>query len=322
MMGSMQRVRKRLSHLIRAFPDGFVRLWKGLQGGAPSEALRALWLQLPSRSAAVYSLVSSCGSAAAGGLLDLLYPPSCPACGSSEAASDDLEWCPGCLEALPWIRGSQCQGCGRPFPKSPSSPDHLCGECILGTFHFDRARSVLYHADFVRETVHAVKFGARLHLVRPLSQLLVRTVQDWEGSVIDLLIPVPLHPLRLRQRGFNQAALLGRFLSRKIAVPMDLGLLKRGVWTVPQTRLSREERLKNVKDAFFVENPERLEGRNVLLVDDVFTTGSTLSECAKVLKENGAVEVLAVTLSRAVLEQGSAGVSHGKGGSLFEDAAL
>lgn len=116
----------------------------------------------------------------------------------------------------------------------------------------------------------------------------------------DVIIPVPLHTGRLRQRGFNQAGLLARGLGKAVGLEVDYGLLARTEWTEPQTRLKREERLHNVKGAFRVVKAGKLRGRSVLLVDDVFTTGTTLCECATVLKQVGAEEVHAITVSRSV----------------------
>lgn len=117
---------------------------------------------------------------------------------------------------------------------------------------------------------------------------------------IDLIVPVPLHVRRLRQRGFNQAALLARELGRRLEIPVQCGALSRRIWTEPQTRLNREERLRNVKGAFAVLKPGDIGGARILLIDDVFTTGSTLCECAGALKETKAAEVHALTVSRSL----------------------
>ncbi len=277
---------------------------RGAFGESWLKVFRTLSLQTPPGISVALGAVGRCCGAVAGGLLDLFYPPSCVVCSSPRLTLPDLEWCRACIERMPWVRAPMCPLCGRPFPKSPSSRDHLCGECLLDTFHFDAARSSFYHVGFVRDALHAVKFGAQLHFVRPLSQILAHTALRWDGLAVDRVVPVPLHPRRLRERGFNQSALMAGFLAGKIGVPMDLNILKRRSWTAPQTRLGREERLKNVRDAFVVHDGVRLRGRSVLLVDDVFTTGTTLSECAKVLKENGAREVMALTVSRALPEKG------------------
>jgi ComF family protein len=123
-------------------------------------------------------------------------------------------------------------------------------------------------------------------------------MEDYQG----MIVPVPLHPRRLRQRGFNQAGLLARELGRRLRRTTRFDVLTRKQWTEPQTRLNREERLNNVKNAFQVISPGAIKGVRILLVDDVYTTGTTLSECARELKRSGAAEVTALTVTRAVPE--------------------
>jgi ComF family protein len=123
----------------------------------------------------------------------------------------------------------------------------------------------------------------------------------WGLPALDLVVPVPLHPKRLRQRGFNQSGLLAGEFGRKLKVPVSFDIIRRKNQTQPQTRLNRAERLKNVKGAFEVTDAKRARGRRILLVDDVFTTGTTLSECARTLKKKGgASEVHAITVTRAL----------------------
>ncbi|HOV87934.1 MAG TPA: ComF family protein [Syntrophobacteraceae bacterium] len=231
---------------------------------------------------------------------ELFCPASCAGCGRTWLESRDGFWCGSCREGLPWIRSPKCPLCGRPFPKSPSSSDHLCGNCLRGEFHFQCARSATYHSGVVRDRIHQFKFGGRLHWGPPLSELLVETARREGLTEADCIVPVPLHVRRLRQRGFNQAALLGRFLGARLHRPVRYDLLYRFQWTDPQTRLHREQRHANVKNAFRVGNPQHVKGLHVLLVDDVFTTGSTLNECARSLRRAGAGEVTALTVARAL----------------------
>lgn len=232
--------------------------------------------------------------------LDLFLPKRCVACEDRWPAGWESSWCGPCLESVSWIRSPLCPCCGRPHHKSPSSPDHLCGDCEVSRYPFDSVRSATFHSGTVRDGIHRLKFGGRLHWVPPLVELLVRAVTREMLNSCRVIIPVPLHHKRLRQRGFNQAGLLARGLGKALGLEVDYGLLARSAWTEPQTRLKREERLHNVKGAFQVVKAGRLLGRSVLLLDDVFTTGTTLCECATVLKEAGAEEVHAITVSRSV----------------------
>lgn len=233
-------------------------------------------------------------------LLDLIHPVRCAGCARVFLPSGAGFWCDDCLKGLPWVHGPLCPRCGSPFSDSPTSGDHLCGECILGRYAFDTARSATEFKGVVRERIHQLKFGAQLHWIHPLSELLARTLSQQHIPAVDLVLPVPLHISRLRYRGFNQSAILARALSRRTSIPVCFDLLVRRCRTEPQTRLSRQERLTNVKDAFHVLRPASVEGLALLLIDDVFTTGSTINECAKTLKSAGAAQVHALTVARAL----------------------
>ncbi len=231
--------------------------------------------------------------------LDLCLPKICAGC-EAVGIPGDGSWCADCLERLPRIHSPMCPLCGRPFTDSPDSHDHLCGECIQSAFHFDSARSAVFHSGTVRDRVHQFKFGARMEWVPPLVELLRIAYADSGFPVPDLIVPVPLHPHRLKQRGFNQSGLLAREFSRRTGLAVSFDTLERKNRTEPQTRLNRAERLKNVKGAFNVAPGADVKGRIVLLLDDVFTTGTTLSECAKTLKKKGASGVYALTITRAL----------------------
>jgi ComF family protein len=190
--------------------------------------------------------------------------------------------------------------CGRPFRDSGALSDHLCGECIDSAFHFDTARSATFHEGIVRDRIHQLKFDSQTEWAPPLAELLERAYSDWGLPAPDLIVPVPLHLKRLGERGFNQSGLLAGELGRRLNVPVSFDIISRQNRTLPQTRLNREQRLKNVRGAFEVTDAEKARGRRILLVDDVFTTGTTLSECARTLKRKGrASEVHALTVTRA-----------------------
>jgi ComF family protein len=233
-------------------------------------------------------------------LRELFLPRRCAGCQKTWLHGRQGFWCDGCLDELPWIESPLCPRCGRPFPKSASSPDHLCGDCLQSVFLFDRARSATQHAGVVRKRIHQLKFGGQLHWAPPLAELLVPLFRRETLPAVDIILPVPLHVKRLRQRGFNQAGLLAKTLGRQLGLPVQFEVLVRQCWTEPQTRLNREQRLQNVKDAFHVPVPGKVKGRRVLLIDDVFTTGTTLNECTKTLRAAGVLEVHALTVCRAL----------------------
>lgn len=151
----------------------------------------------------------------------------------------------------------------------------------------------------MRTLIHRFKYGYQVRLRRPLGLLMAEEISLPGGS--DLIIPVPLHVRRLRQRGFNQAVLLGEILAQEWQLPMERTTLQRVRWTEPQTTLPAAAREANVRGAFAVARPIGLAGRRVLLVDDVYTTGSTVSECARVLRHAGAAEVLVATVARTAI---------------------
>jgi len=164
-------------------------------------------------------------------------------------------------------------------------------------YHFDRAISVLHYTPEVRQLIHRFKYGGISYLSRTLGRWMAQAYKqrcDWE---LDIILPVPLHPRRQRQRGFNQSALLARELGRYIDVPVKENVLVRKKYTPAQAGLSKFQRMQNLRGAFEVREPETVRGKSVLLVDDVFTTGSTVDECSKVLLQAGVQRVYVITLT-------------------------
>jgi len=233
-------------------------------------------------------------------LVDLLAPRRCAGCEERWLPGHEGYWCDACLKELPRIRSPMCPRCGLPHSSFDRIGDFLCARCLQEGYHFDGARSATFHKGLVREHILGLKFGGEIHRAPPLAQLLATTLEEHPLPRADLLAPVPLHVRRLRQRGFNQTAVLAGFLGPVLGIPVKYTALSRKRWLRPQTRLSRAERLVNVRDNFFVEDPSVARGKRVLLLDDVFTTGTTLDECAKVLRQAGASKVYALTVSRVV----------------------
>ena len=194
--------------------------------------------------------------------------------------------CPGCWSRLIPVEPPFCPLCGEPAPAS----EGLCGVCRKGEQAFDLARSALLFTDTLREIIHHLKYSDRVSLANPLGNLL-RQCLEREPFTGDLVIPVPLHRSRERQRGFNQADLIASRLGR----PLAARLVRRRKNTPSQTGLTRGERNRNLAGAFEVRR--RVSG-TVIVVDDVYTTGSTMNEIARVLKRAGAERVEALTVAR------------------------
>ncbi len=218
-----------------------------------------------------------------GALADLFYPQRCVGCQSR--ASDVL--CRSCFEALPWIEAPFCERCG-----VPTAVDvFVCEECKGVDFGFESARAPLRHEGVGKRIVHALKYGGYLRVVE---RLVAPIMREFAAGDFDVVVPVPLHRSRLRRRGFNQAEVLARGLAERIKVPASdkLQAVRR---TRDQVELSAAGRRANVAGAFRARGTVR--GR-ALLVDDVFTTGATLSACAGALRRAGAGEEHVLSLCR------------------------
>jgi len=239
-------------------------------------------------------------------LVDWLYPPRCRACARRIQGRDAEYFCAACWKAIQPVAHPLCPRCGRPFPDA-SGDDHVCGVCLKRAPHFVAARAwACYPREEaqehpLRQVVQKFKYGRKVSLGKPLGRLMARGCREFmAGCQIDLVVPVPLHPKRLRWRGFNQAALLARQVGRAYRVPVDVFVLKRHRETTPQTQLSEEERRRNVRGAFVLHPERSVKGLNVLLVDDVYTSGATANECSRTLLRAGARQVYVLTLVRAV----------------------
>ena len=234
-------------------------------------------------------------------LLDFLLPTSCSYCHSPVGNSSVPFFCSACWSDFSLLAGPVCPCCGRLFesPEALShSPAHLCVSCRRELPSYDQALSVGYFEGSLREAVHVFKYRPCRSLGKPLARWMAGHVVLQPD--IDLIMPVPLHSTRLRERGFNQALFLAHGLCEVHGLHLSLDNLARVRPTRPQVELSGEERVVNVAGAFALRRAEEIAGKSVLLVDDVFTTGATLNECAKVLKDAGAQRVMALTLARAV----------------------
>ncbi|MCP5195882.1 MAG: ComF family protein [Gammaproteobacteria bacterium] len=221
----------------------------------------------------------------------LLLPPTCLLCGAAGAADRDL--CAGCTADLP-RNVLACAICALPLPMGQASP---CRDCRLQPPDYDRAFAPFCYRPPIDFLMRRLKFNGRLSHARLLGELFADTLIERGGPWPDCIVPVPLHPLRLRERGFNQSLELAHPAVRRLHIPLQAEGLQRIRYTTPQIQLDARARQVNPRGAFVLDR--LLPGARVALIDDVMTTGSTVSECARVLRAGGATDIEVWVIARA-----------------------
>jgi len=232
-----------------------------------------------------------------GAIQDLLFPPTCLGCTRRLDSSRPPLFCAVCLEQLEVIASPRCPCCGIPFA---TGVDHLCGDCLQQHYAFDCARSLLLYKSPVADIIVRLKFGGQLNGLTTLAQLAAIADCMQELTEPELIVPVPLHASRLCERGFNQATLIARACLPQWANRIRMDVLARNRLTTPQSQLSGRERRSNLQRVFTVEHGNEVRGKRILVVDDVFTTGSTVNECARVLRKAGAARIEVFTVARSL----------------------
>lgn len=229
-------------------------------------------------------------------LLSLFYPPHCALCRAD--TEDGIHLCADCGKSARRILAPFCQRCSQPFDGAISG-EFTCSNCADRDLHFECAVAPFLSRGAVREFIHRFKYNRHLYLRHPLVDWMEVGLADerLRRTSVDAFVPVPLHPARRREREFNQAEVLAQLLSRRSGIPME-ACLERIRYTTTQTRLDRHERMENLRGAFRVRHTSQVTGRHLILIDDVFTTGSTVEECARVLRAAGAASIRVLTVAR------------------------
>jgi competence protein ComFC len=232
-----------------------------------------------------------------GAIASLFYPPACAVCFANVGPGEYV--CVSCNAKLMRIVPPFCAKCSEPFPAAISDT-FTCANCSHRRLHFEAAVAAYRSRGIVRQIILDFKYSRQIHLRHLVARWLLAALGDarLRNAMFDLVVPVPLHPARERERGFNQSALIAELLSAHMTLAVKT-LLERTRYTTTQTAFDRTERMQNLRGAFRLRKTADVRGLRVLLVDDVLTTGSTLSECARVLKTAGARSVYAVTAARA-----------------------
>jgi len=232
-------------------------------------------------------------------LIDLIYPPRCPLCNSYLDKEKEL-FCEKCLAGFRRLLPPFCSICAVPFDGIEDDM-HVCEDCLRKrpSFKSISAPYIYKNNNPISTAIHLFKYRGNGAVSKALGRLLAGfALEWWDKRKRDyILVPVPLSPNRLRQRGFNQSLVLARHVAEAIGLPVDYMSLRRIKDTPPQSILKKEDRKKNVRNAFKVAG-NSLRGKKVILVDDVATTGTTLNECAKVLKRSGVKEVICLVFAR------------------------
>ena len=226
-------------------------------------------------------------------IINLIFPVYCLICKKQLSYQTNTYLCDACKQKLTLINGKVCNKCGRPFING------ICGICREKQFCFSKARASGIYDGSVRKCIHLLKYKKKTYLLNTLFEVFLLP-NSLDFLSCDLIVPVPLHWIREYSRGFNQAELIGKKISKRFNIPLSKTSLKRTRATPSQTGLSLKERTKNIKGAFSVRNSQKLNGKRILLVDDVMTTGATVNECSRVLLQAGAREILVYTLARGV----------------------
>lgn len=226
-------------------------------------------------------------------LLYLLFPSVCPNCGSRADSVEFFPLCGGCWTSIKRYMCPSCRICAMPFN---TGYPHICGDCISNPPAFSSVHIYGIYSDVLATAINLMKFSGIKRLSRPLARLLM----DLDIPDADVVIPVPMTKKSLLKRGFNQSLLIAREISKRKSIPLDIDSLQKIKETLPQVGLKAEERTRNLRGVFSVTG--EVKGKEILLIDDVMTTGTTLRECSKAILKAGAAKVRCLVIARTSLE--------------------
>ena len=226
-------------------------------------------------------------------IIDYILPTRCFSCAS--LVQGESGFCSQCWQSFNFISKPFCGCCGRSFT---INLDHqaMCGNCIKSPPSYDMARSLFKFDETTKKLIHSFKYYDQTILGTKFARMLVaRYGRELDGA--DLIIPVPMHKLKRLLRMYNQAGVLAVAIGKETGKRVEQGLLKKTKWTKPQTYLQRAQRLKNIAGSISLVDASVVDGKKVILVDDVITTGTTLNACARILKKAGAKAVIAISIA-------------------------
>ena len=224
-------------------------------------------------------------------LLDVLYPPRCPLCGESMPPGQRIH--ASCVEKIPRISGNRCEKCGKPTHPG----ERLCSDCMEVSHRFDEGLGAFLYDGMIRDALLALKFRGKKEYADMLGLLTAMEAESFlKANRTELLVPVPMHPRKKRIRGYNQAEVLAERIGVYTGIPAVRSALVRTRGTAAMKALEAEERRKNLSGAFAAGNAEALRGKNICIIDDIYTTGATVDACAEVCFACGAARVVFVAV--------------------------
>lgn len=233
------------------------------------------------------------------GLLDLVYPSNiyCISCGNIIDDSRPYALCDFCVATLHWANEKTCEKCGKVLPKGIAHS--FCTDCTQISHAFEKGFACVQYARAERDLIHSFKYKDKAYLGRKLAEMMYDRIMVEEDLSFDLIIPVPMFKKKERKRGYNQAEILARSLGKLMGLPCNSKILKRTLETEPMSNLGAKERRENIKNAFTIDKTwvTILRRKTILLVDDVYTTGSTADACTESLLDAGATKVYLLTFA-------------------------
>ena len=226
-------------------------------------------------------------------LLNILFPESCPMCDKPSSEHKTAPFCSECWQTIVPYKGPGCRICSKPLASDAST---VCGECMKDEPAFSSVMIFGLYRGALRKAINLLKYHNVKRLSKPLADILLNI----NTPAIDGILPVPLHRKRLRHREFNQSALLARYVAHNLGVPLIIDCLIKMTDTLPQVGLTSKERKENISNAFGIQDNTLVKGKNIMLIDDVITTGATVRECSKILKKAGAHDIHVVALAHGI----------------------
>lgn len=230
------------------------------------------------------------------GITNLIFPKKsvCIFCKKPLLFIEEHEICKDCMSKLMYLSPPLCDICGKPL----ADLNNLCQECKCSQIYFEKAASVFHYAGLIQSMIYRLKYDGDKDIACPIGLFMSHEVKGrgWHRD-LEMIIPVPLHAERLYQRGFNQSLLLSEIIGRECRLDVRDDILKRIRYTESQINFSKFDRIINVKNAFYIENNKSVINKKILIVDDIMTTGATLNECSRILKQAGAKEVYCITVA-------------------------